>query len=895
LRLLNRYVIRQLAAPFLFALAAQTSLMLLSQVAKKFGALVGKGLPWTVIGEVFLLSLPFIIAMTLPMAVLLAVLYTFSHLAADNEITAAKASGISVYQVLTPVLLWGACMAAFNFAFVDQVLPRTNARLRSLLIDIGRKRATLGLREQVINDVPPSQYFLRASRIDAATGRMRGITIYDVGGESSRRIIYADSGAMAYAASQTDLSLRLYDGSIHQYRPAEPDRFQLTYFTVNNVRVKNVYDELQRNTSESVRGDREMSTCEMLTVIRDARGEQAEARRERSELVLNDLRALLGQRPVPHVFEPVSTDSVQGGYCGWFQSVIATFLPKTAEAQAAAQGDSPKLPPQVRAPINPRVRLSGWSEVASASDRVREADRRADRYAVEVHKKWAISMACVSFVIIGIVMALRFPRGGMGLVIGGGLLVFSVHYVGLTAGESLADRGLVSPWVAMWTPNILLTIVGVLGLIKVSRESGSTRGGDFRELLDGLKHLVLRLVRPILRFLAPVLLPVIRVVQRVFPRLRGVSLRVNQKTRPSRFRWMRQLDRYVLEGWVRIFVLTAVGFPVVAIVINLVDNLSKLLDRGLTTDEIITSYVYSIPENAFLVMPAAVLFATVFTVGAMGRHSELTAAKAGGQSFHRLMRPVFLASGAAAALAFLVGELAPGATARQLEIQKARQTRPTRARFNFVYRGDQGWVYTIRSLDVSNRQLKGLMFERQGTGLSYPGLVLTADSASYDDKLKAWRLRNGASRVIAGPGKQATFAFRTMRLKSLRQSPADLMAEPKAPDEMRYAELGRYIEALKRSGNDANKLMVDKALKLALPVTCLIIALFGAPLAVSQPRAGAAVGIAISLATTVIFLLLTQIMKAVGAGGVINPIVAAWLPNVVFLFAGLVLLGRVRT
>jgi lipopolysaccharide export system permease protein len=548
--------------------------------------------------------------------------------------------------------------------------------------------------------------------------------------------------------------------------------------------------------------------------------------------------------------------------------------------------------------MRPRVQLSSWSEVASAADRVREADRRADRYSVEVHKKWAISLACISFVIIGIVMALRFPRGGIGLVIGGGLLVFSIHYIGLTAGESLADRGFVSPWVAMWTPNILLTVVGLLGLLKVSRESGSTRGGDFQEVIDALKNLLRRLLsylEPVIRFLRPVLLPIVRVLLRYLPYLRGVSLRIDQETSPSRLGWMRQLDRYVLQSWIRIFVLTALGFPLVSIVINLVDNLNKLLDRGLSTNDIVTSYIYSIPENAFMVMPAAVLFATVFTVGTMGRHSELTAAKAGGQSFHRLMRPVFMAACAASALAFLVGELAPGATARQLEIQMAKQARPTRTRFNFVYRGDAGWVYTIRSLDVSNRQLKQLMFERQGTGLSYPDLVLTADSASYDNKLQAWRLRNGASRVVAGPGKQATFGFRTMRLKALRQSPADLLAEPKAPDEMRYAELGRYIDALKRSGNDANKLMVDQALKLALPATCLIIALFGAPLAVTSPRAGAAVGIAISLGTTVVFLLVTQITKAVGAGGVINPIVAAWFPNVVFLFAGLVLLAKVRT
>jgi lipopolysaccharide export system permease protein len=514
-RLLHRYLLRQLVAPFFFALAALTGFMLISQVAKKFGALVGKGLPWPVITEVFVLSLPFIIAMTLPMAVLLAVLYTFSHLAADNEITAMRANGISPYQVLAPVLLWGMFMAAFNLAFVDQVLPRSNARLRSLLIDIGRKKAAFGLREQVINEVPPSKYFIRASRIDAATGRLKGVTIYDVGGEASRRIIYADSGSMAYAEGQTDLSLRLYDGSIHQYRPAEPTRFQLTYFSVNDIRVKNVYDELQRNTSESIRGDREMSTCEMLAVVREAREEQVEARRERAELVLRDLRALLALPPLAPLAAE-NPDSTDGGYCNWLKSVQELVLPGTAEAQTPAQVrtpphrgntraegspvqiQSPQTPGQVLSPkLQPaqrgKVPLSNWSEVASAADRVREADRRADRYAVEVHKKWAISMACITFVIIGIVLALRFPRGGIGLVIGGGTLIFTIHYIGLTAGESLADRGHMAPWFAMWAPNIILTVLGVIGLVRVSRQSGSTRGGDLREVFDALVPVIRRL------------------------------------------------------------------------------------------------------------------------------------------------------------------------------------------------------------------------------------------------------------------------------------------------------------------------------------------------------------------------------------------------------------------
>jgi hypothetical protein len=80
-------------------------------------------------------------------------------------------------------------------------------------------------------------------------------------------------------------------------------------------------------------------------------------------------------------------------------------------------------------------------------------------------------------------------------VIGGGLLVFSVHYIGLTMGESLADRGHIQPWLAMWLPNIVLTVLGVIGLIRVSRESGSTRGGDFQEVIDGVRHLFRRVRR----------------------------------------------------------------------------------------------------------------------------------------------------------------------------------------------------------------------------------------------------------------------------------------------------------------------------------------------------------------------------------------------------------------
>jgi len=358
------------------------------------------------------------------------------------------------------------------------------------------------------------------------------------------------------------------------------------------------------------------------------------------------------------------------------------------------------------------------------------------------------------------------------------------------------------------------------------------------------------------------------------------------------------LDRYVLRTWIRIFMLTGLGFPVVSILIQITDNIRKLLGAGLTMPQIFVSYAYALPSEIAEVMPASVFFATVFTLGAMSRNAEIVAVQAGGRSFHRLALPIFAAAAVTVVLAFVVGEASVDATTRALEHQKSRAARPTTYRYNFVYRGDNDWIYTVRSLDAVHRVLRDAVFIRQGNDsnpLVVPGLAVSADSATYDTVSGGWVLWGGASRIVFGQNNQPVFEARQMRLRALSQSPSDLLAASKPPAEMRYPELGRYIEALRRSGNDVNKLEVDRSLKIAIPVTCLIIALFGAPLSLSSPRAGPAFGIAISLATTVLFLLVINLSKAIGEGGVVNPVLAAWLPNILFGGAALVLLRRART
>src|SRR2546421_923048 len=122
-RTISRYLLRQHVAPLAFALAALTSLMLIQQVAKQLSGLLGKGLPAGVIAEVFLLSLPFIVAVTLPMAVLVAVLHVFTRLAGDNEITALPARGVSGSRLVAPGPAGATRGAPPSVFWDDQLLP----------------------------------------------------------------------------------------------------------------------------------------------------------------------------------------------------------------------------------------------------------------------------------------------------------------------------------------------------------------------------------------------------------------------------------------------------------------------------------------------------------------------------------------------------------------------------------------------------------------------------------------------------------------------------------------------------------------------------------------------------------------------------------------------------
>jgi lipopolysaccharide export system permease protein len=362
-------------------------------------------------------------------------------------------------------------------------------------------------------------------------------------------------------------------------------------------------------------------------------------------------------------------------------------------------------------------------------------------------------------------------------------------------------------------------------------------------------------------------------------------------------RILKPLDRYVLVEWIKIFVATALGFPLLVIVIDLTEKLDKYLNRHLSPQTIGLAYLYGVPDTMFLVLPAAVLFATVFAVGGFTRHSEITAAKASGISFYRFIMPMVLGALMATFLGLGIGAVTPYTNAQRVELLKERQFSNRSSRFNFTYASDENRIYTIASADVDKRTLEGVVVERKGKAkdASYPTYFVAARTGKYDMRRRRWTLTDGVMHILPTDSVSISIQFDSLRDRRMTEEPRALMASSKVPDEMTFAELGQFIAALERSGSDVGALKVGRMLKIAIPVTCVIIMLFGAPLATTTQRGGTALGVGVSLGTTVIFLMLLQLTQAIGAKGLVPPNLAAWLPGMLFGVVGIVLLARVRT
>lgn len=451
--ILTRYVIRAHVGPFLFAFTAVTGLLFLNAVAQRLEDLAGKGLGMAVIGEFMLLSLPHIIALTFPMAVLVAVLYTFSDLTARNEVMAMAAGGIRVTRVLFPVLLVGVVLAGGMLWFNARVLPESNHRLSNLVADIGSKSPTLELREQVINEVRTAdnaRYRLRAQTIDPGANRLSDVTIYDLSRPGETRVIVAREGQMTFTEDRADLYLTLDDGTMFDTSDSRPGAFQRMDFERQILPFRGVGLALERR-GEGSRGEREMTIPQL---------------RERIDRELESLRTLSEEQRATTVQAVEQTLGIEGEGSDEMEGLVDDEVVTAITFDLRTAG--------LRWNIN---RLNIY------------------RYEVEVQKKYSIAFACFIFVLLGASFAVRFPSGGVGMVIATSVGIFFFYWAGLIGGERLADRGLVHPTLAMWFPNLVLVVPALLLSLTMGRSIATSRGSGWDSLVWKVGDLARGVVR----------------------------------------------------------------------------------------------------------------------------------------------------------------------------------------------------------------------------------------------------------------------------------------------------------------------------------------------------------------------------------------------------------------
>ena len=437
--ILRSYILRLHLVPFLLGLSVVTFILEMDALIQYMDLIVTRGVPVGVVAQIFLLSGGFVLAMSLPCAVLVAVLMTFGRLSQDNEITAMRAGGVNLAGAIAAPLGASVVLAALLALFNNHVLPNANHAFVNLMVDIGRMRPTVKLQEGVfITDFPG--YTMLVQSVNGRTNEMRGVTIYQSRAGGQPATIFANRGVLFYTPDGRTAVLELKDGEIHEIPPDEDGakRYRRLVFKTHTINIPGAGAFLERSARET-RTDRELSAAE-LGQVRDSVGRQYSVAVDRHR----DRLQMLGASPA----ELAALTPERGPWgqrlAGWFDTVVLKRDPFAAVASG-----SPVL----------KAEFDLWKLERDA------LQRRLAGLAVEIHKKYSLPAACVVFVLLGAPLGMRVRRTGPAVAFAS-VPFFLFYYLCLVGGEELADRLLFSPWLSMWLPNIVL---GAWGLVATWR------------------------------------------------------------------------------------------------------------------------------------------------------------------------------------------------------------------------------------------------------------------------------------------------------------------------------------------------------------------------------------------------------------------------------------------
>ena len=455
MKLLNKYIIKEHIAPFFFALSVIMFILLMNFLVKYIGQIFGKGLGFITIFKLITLNLAWMLALAVPMATLVAVLMAYGRFSADNEITILKSSGISIYKIIRPSLYLGIFLTLMMIYFSDQILPESNHQAKKMFRAVREKKPTLQLEEHIFYEIhrynflvdniekPLSDEWLALSNLlgpeynDPETlDRLKNITLFDRSDPKKLITIIADEGYMVYSPKRRVLVFTLYNGEYHEYDNQKWSEYQRSYFNKHTVYIPAEDFELEEKNTQ-YRSDREMNIKMMKEKVAEYQKRIESERKKIRKLVAENFM------PIDRLLAVEDTSDT----------------PFKTDTLTTANISDTKWSQAMRKAI--RIAERNQQQMKTKMSLINQQKKSINKFEVEIYKKISIPFASIVFVLVGAPLGVMARRGSMGVAISISIGFFLLYWAFLIGGEDLADRRIVTPFLAMWSPNI---IVGIGGL-----------------------------------------------------------------------------------------------------------------------------------------------------------------------------------------------------------------------------------------------------------------------------------------------------------------------------------------------------------------------------------------------------------------------------------------------
>ena len=493
-------------------------------------------------------------------------------------------------------------------------------------------------------------------------------------------------------------------------------------------------------------------------------------------------------------------------------------------------------------------------------------------YKIELHRRFALPVACIMLGLVGIPLGAATRRGGKSSgYVNAVVLAFFGYWLSLGVFVKLAQQQKLSIPLAVWLPDALFGVAGLILIVRMERP-GDRDVTSFLRSWFGKRFAFLKVLgdRP----------ATAKLISRRIPLLPQL------------------LDTYILSRFLFYFAVLLTSFVLLFLIFNFFDLTGDMVRNKVGLPTMLAYLFFLTPETIYQFLPISVLVAVLVAFGVLSKQNEITAFKACGVSIYRMALPILLGSTVLAGGLFAFDHYyVPDANRRQdalrAEIKGAPPQTYARPERKWIM-GQGSRIYYYRVFDQPTATMGGVnVFELDPVSFRMVKQV-NAERAHWLSSARQWVFEKGWVRDFR-PGGKAYEAFDVESFSELTEPPDYFLKEAVLYTQMNFVELDRYIRDLQQSGFDTVKLQVQFHRKFAVPLFALIMALIAAPFGFMMGNRGAMTGVGVSIVIAMSYWGVSALFEKVGGANQLQPAVAAWSPDVMFALAGLYLLLRARS